>query len=131
MLNTLPRLLRQLVFITLTVLAAGCATIDLDYPRTESTAYTDTGGTRLGLAVSGHTGPHSGDSGFLPLVDGIDAFAARLLLAQRAERSIDAQYFLIHDDLVGHAFLEALMRAADRDGSSGACTINRSLSTTR
>ncbi len=112
--NTSLRRLRQLVVITLTVLAAGCATIDLDSPRTESTAYTDTGGTQLGRAVSEHRSSQPEESGFFPLVDGIDALAARLLLADRAERSIDAQYFLIHDDLAGHAFLEALMRAADR-----------------
>ena len=95
-------------------LLSGCATIDLDYPRTKSTAYTDTDDTQLGRAVSEHKSSQPGESGFFPLVDGIDALAARLFLADRAERSIDAQYFLIHDDLVGHAFLEALMRAADR-----------------
>ena len=110
----LHRLLRQHVFIALTVLVAGCATIDLDYPRTDSRAYTDTDDTQLGRAVSEHKSSHPEESGFFPLVDGIDALAARLLLAERAERSIDAQYFLIHDDRVGHAFLEALMRAADR-----------------
>jgi putative cardiolipin synthase len=112
--NMLHRLLRQHVFIALTVLVSGCATIDLDYPRTDSRAYTDTDDTQLGRAVSEHKSSQPEESGFFPLVDGIDALAARLLLADRAERSIDAQYFLIHDDLVGHAFLEALMRAADR-----------------
>ena len=35
-------------------------------------------------------------------------------MIKQAERSIDAQYFLIHDDLVGNVFLSALVQAADR-----------------
>ena len=45
---------------------------------------------------------------------GIDALAARLLLARRAERSIDVQYYLIKDEIVGRAFVQELLRAADR-----------------
>ena len=50
----------------------------------------------------------------LGLPDGIDALAARLLLAQYAERSIDLQYYLITNDAVGRALLDVLLRAADR-----------------
>ena len=46
--------------------------------------------------------------------NGIDALAARLILAERAERSIDLQYYLIKDDVVGREFMRALLRAADR-----------------
>jgi putative cardiolipin synthase len=46
--------------------------------------------------------------------DGIDSLALRLLMAERAERSIDAQYFLIHNDLVGNVFISALLQAANR-----------------
>jgi len=35
-------------------------------------------------------------------------------LAERAERSLDAQYYLIKNDIVGKAFINALLRAADR-----------------
>jgi putative cardiolipin synthase len=106
--------LRRIAYLTIALLASGCATVDRDYPRTESTALQNTEDTRLGRAVSTHSIAHPNESGFYVLADGIDALAARLLLADRAERSIDTQYFLIHDDLVGHAFLESLMRAADR-----------------
>ncbi len=57
---------------------------------------------------------HPDEAGFLPLVEGVEALAIRLLLAERAERSIDAQYFLIHDDVVGRLFIESLLLAADR-----------------
>ena len=39
----------------------------------------------------------------MPLADGVEALAVRLLLAEQAERSIDVQYFLTHDDVVRRA----------------------------
>jgi putative cardiolipin synthase len=44
----------------------------------------------------------------------VDALAARLILADRAERSIDAQYFIVEGDLVGTLFIDRLLAAADR-----------------
>jgi len=110
--NTLTRISILLLFMAG---LSGCASIDFDYPRTESTALTETAETTLGQknapAVAAHP---SNESGFHPLPDGIDALAARIYLAERAEKSIDLQYYLIKNDLVGRAFLHALMRAADR-----------------
>ena len=73
-----------------------------------------TANTRLGRALEGVADAHPGQAGFLAVPDGIDALAIRLLLAERAERSIDTQYFEIGDDLAGRLFIEALLRAADR-----------------
>ena len=39
---------------------------------------------------------------------------ARALLANGAERSIDAQYFLLQSDLIGRLFVDQLLKAADR-----------------
>jgi len=95
--------------------AAGCATIDYDYPRSESHHLTDTADTYLGRQIVPDVAEHPGHlSGFYPVNDGIDALAARLLLAGEAEKSIDVQYYLIKNDLVGRAFIRALLRAADR-----------------
>jgi len=57
---------------------------------------------------------HPGKSGFYPLVSGIDALAARVLLAERAKQRIDAQYYFVLPDLTGRLFLHALFRAAER-----------------
>ncbi len=73
-----------------------------------------TANTRLGRALEGAADSHPGQAGFLAVSDGIDALAIRLLLADRAERSIDTQYYEIGDDLAGLLFIEALLRAADR-----------------
>ena len=35
-------------------------------------------------------------------------------MAQIAERSIDTQYYLLHDDLTGRLFIDQLLKAADR-----------------
>jgi putative cardiolipin synthase len=110
---------RQNAFIALTailtlVLAAGCATLPKDFERPESYAYTDTANTSFGKAVSGRAAKHPGKSGFHLLGNGLDAFVARALLAHFAERSIDVQYYLYHDDLVGRLFTDQLLKAADR-----------------
>lgn len=103
-----------LVFAALAILP-GCASVDFNHPKPESRALTDTSDTDLGEQIKAAIGAQpDGYSGFVPLVSGIDALAARLLLAERAERSIDAQYYLLTDGVVGNAFLYALLRAADR-----------------
>ena len=66
--------------------------------------------TALGRAVA----RRPDESAIHPLEDGRDAFAARLLLVRAAEASIDAQYYIWHDDLTGLMLLEALREAADR-----------------
>ena len=106
--------LRHYCLVAIIALFGGCATVDFDYPKPASTAYTDTGDTYLGKQLLGLADQHPGEAGFYPMVDGIDALASRLLLAERAERTIDAQYYLIKNDIVSHAFINVLLRAADR-----------------
>jgi putative cardiolipin synthase len=43
-----------------------------------------------------------------------DAFAARVLLAASADKSLDAQYYIWHGDQVGYLLFEALLKAAER-----------------
>lgn len=106
--------LRLCCLVVIFVTLSGCATVDFDYPKPASSAYTDTDDTYLGKQLAGLADQHPGEAGFYPLADGIDALAARLLLAERAEQTLDAQYYLIKDDIVSHAFINVLLRAADR-----------------
>ena len=108
-----PPLGRALGLFSLVVCAA-CATIDFDAPREESVAYVDTQDTTLGRAIDELSHADPGESGFYVLPDGVDALATRLLLAAEAERSIDAQYYLIHDGVAARLFLQSLLEAADR-----------------
>jgi putative cardiolipin synthase len=95
-------------------LLGSCATIDFDRPKTTTTAFNDTQDTYFGQALAGLADAHPGQAGFYPLVDPVDSLAVRLLMAARAERSIDAQYYLITGDIVGYLFLGSLLEAADR-----------------
>jgi len=107
-------LFRRYCHVALVAALCGCATVDFDAPKSVTHAPTDTADTYLGKQLEGLAEQHSGMSGFFPLSDGIDALAARLLLAERAERTIDAQYYLVKSDTSSHAFIHSLLRAADR-----------------
>ena len=107
--------IRATTLIILLALSGGCASIDFDYPRTESHAFSETSDTYLGQHLTDLVASKPADqSGFYPLPDGVDALAARLLFIERAEKSVDVQYYLIKSDLVGNSFIHVLVRAADR-----------------
>ncbi len=93
---------------------AGCATGPIDFPRTDSFVDTDTQHTRFGREVAKWQQSHPGLSGFYPLVGGMDALGVRLALIDGAERTIDAQYFLMKSDAAGLLFVMKLLEAADR-----------------
>ena len=68
----------------------------------------------LARAMSRQGAGKKGLTGIAPLQGGAEAFAARILLADAAVSSIDAQYYIWHNDLTGYLLLDALRRAADR-----------------
>lgn len=82
--------------------------------RPLSVAAADTAATTLGRAIAPRVTQHPGRSGIRTLVDGHDAFAARMLLARAAERTLDVQYYIWHDDNSGRMLLAALHAAAER-----------------
>ncbi len=100
-------------FVLIAILS-GCSTLPKDFERTESHAFTDTIGTPLSRHRQDEMTAHPGRTGVLLLENGLDAFVARVVLAEKAERSIDAQYYLYHDDLTGRVFTYKLLEAADR-----------------
>jgi putative cardiolipin synthase len=93
---------------------AGCASLPDLGERTASSAVTDTADTRLGRAVAPQVAGHAGDSGIYPLERPQDAFVARIVLTRAAERSLDVQYYIWHDDTTGCLLLDELWRAAGR-----------------
>ena len=94
--------------------AGSCASIDVDAPRTPSLALADTDDTRLGREIQALPQVQAGQSGFDLIRDGIDALAVRLMMAERADLSLDVQYYLVHDDLTSQVIFRELLRAADR-----------------
>ncbi len=95
---------------------AGCATLPpgSDFPRPATNALTHPEETRLGRELAPQSAAHAGLSGFRLLPVGIDSFLLRMEMAQRAERTLDVQYFVIENDDTGRLLLEALLQAADR-----------------
>ena len=104
----------MMLLIEVGLILVGCATLPENVDRTISFAYTDTADTTVGQVVTKAAATHPDASGFHLLSNGLDAFVARAVLAHLAERSIDVQYYLYHDDLVGRLFTDLLLKAADR-----------------
>ncbi len=91
-----------------------CASLpsNIDTPKTY--ALQDTENTKFGRNAQLVTQGKPLDSGFVLLPNGLDAYTARIAIIRHAERSIDAQYYMIHHDLVGSLFAEQLVGAAER-----------------
>ena len=69
---------RIIVTAAMVLSMVGCASIDFDYPRTESHALTDTAETHLGKQIIPVVATKPEDqSGFYPMNDGIDALEHR------------------------------------------------------
>jgi len=104
----------SLTLALLTLLIVGCATVPYDTPKTFSTFNADTGDTHFGRHAADWAVAHGKQSGFFPIGQGMDALGARLRLLEKAEKSVDLQYFLMKDDTAGKVMLQALVTAADR-----------------
>jgi putative cardiolipin synthase len=104
------RLLAGVVVLAL----AACSSLPENVQRPESRALTDTGETLLAKQIEPLTAAHPGESGFLVISDGVEAFGARLRIVNMGQRSIDAQYYIWHNDLTGNVLYNHLLAAADR-----------------
>lgn len=104
-----------LPLLVLIVGLSGCASLPNEVHRSAS-SYTDRDGesSRIASRSTPYLRKHPGQSGFWLLGDGLDAFAARVLLAEAADRTIDVQYYLYHNDVTGRILTYRLLRAADR-----------------
>ena len=103
-----------LLIAMLTALLTGCGTLPPLEGRKPSSALEDTAGTRLGRALARDVAAHPAKTGIYVLDEARDAFAARGLLAEAADRSLDVQYYIWHGDQTGWLLFEALWRAAER-----------------
>ena len=57
---------------------------------------------------------HPDESGVAFLSEGLDAYAARAVVTRHAARSLDLQYYMWKDDLIGHLMAQELYQAAER-----------------
>jgi putative cardiolipin synthase len=97
------------------VLLSACSTtVNWNYQRTPSTAFAQPETTTIGALFQEAADQHPGLSGFSLLVQGQNAFIARLAMADLAEKTLDAQYYIWDGDTTGRILANRLMRAADR-----------------
>jgi len=92
----------------------GCSPVSFNQPRTVSHALYRPETTSLGRAVRAQAEHHPGTSGFYQLFSGEEALLARVFLIDRAEKTLDLQYFIFHPDLTGKYLLNRLVAAAER-----------------
>ncbi|WP_171212939.1 phospholipase D family protein [Ruegeria sp. HKCCA5426] len=107
-----PRLFGGL-FLCAVVLAA-CAKTQRTYEKTVTTSVSARPNSSLSQTAQRLGDPRDGRSGVKLISDGEEALVSRLLLASAAEQTIDAQYYLLHNDTTGHLFAASLLQAADR-----------------
>ena len=109
------RLLHTLPALLLPLLLVGCALPAMpERPASAALDAQQSAQTRLGRAIAPQLLLHPQLSGIYALVDPLEAFAARMLLARAAERSLDVQYYIWRGDQTGTLLLQALVDAAQR-----------------
>jgi cardiolipin synthase C len=105
---------RAVMVIVVALGVTGCASLPPLEGRIETHALANTGETRLARSVGPLVAAHPGKAGIHALPNPLDAFAARVLLAATAEKSLDVQYYIWRDDQTGYLLFDALWRAAER-----------------
>jgi cardiolipin synthase C len=98
----------------LAVALGGCATPRRDVPRTASTAFDQPEQTQLGAALQRQLADAGGRSGFHLVESGLQALSLRAGLAELSQRSLDLQYYALHDDTTTTLLMARILRAAHR-----------------
>ncbi|EIK97321.1 phospholipase D/transphosphatidylase [Pseudomonas sp. M47T1] len=92
-------------------LLAGCAT-EVGHRQPSQALPADQ--SAFGRSVQSQVAEHGGLSGFRLLPNGPEAFRARAELIRNAQKSLDLQYYIVHDGLSTRALVHELLKAADR-----------------
>jgi len=108
---------RSLTWMLLLVLPMGLGACAQLQPRAElpmELATPTSSSTTLDRTFATAEASHPGQSAFRLLVEGTEAFVARMQSARMAERSIDVQTYIWHADLTGRYLAWQLLESADR-----------------
>lgn len=114
--NAHPMRLAIFQALALIVLLSGCTTLREKYidARPPSYALSQAADSTLKkLAYTPHT-PTDTTSGFILVDSPLDALSSRLWLAEKAEKTLDVQYYIFRADNTGKLVISALLAAADR-----------------
>ncbi len=112
--STFSRFARLSLLSSALVLAA-CSTLPPYQPQpVEYAFHTPTDQTSLAQLVLPLREQYPELTGYHVLHDPLEALAARLHLIERAEKTLDLQYYIWDKDKIGKLALDAIIRAADR-----------------
>jgi len=100
--------------LTLLMAVGGCAQLAARPALPAQQAAQPGSTTRLDQLIALAEAARPGESAFRLLSDGPEAFALRAMSAQLAERSLDVQTYIWHDDLTGSFLGWLILDAADR-----------------
>ena len=108
------RWLRTLALVAVLPLLAHCASAPRLDGIVASYAVPPAAATALDRAVIGELGPDPVASSVRLVENNAEAYAYRASTAAAAERTLDAQYYIWHEDLTGRLLAGELLRAAER-----------------
>lgn len=114
---TVPRWLRLLCAAAAVIQSmTACATLPPPPPREARHAIADPQSTALGqrVAAAQSQAAARGLSGVRVVTSGSDALATLMTMADQAQRSLDLQYYLVHNEPSTRALLRHVRAAADR-----------------
>lgn len=96
------------------LLLQGCAALPSLEGRVASSAPAPHPDTRIARTIAPVAQGKAALTGVHALIDGRDAFAARMMMADAADHTLDVQYYIWRNDSTGLLLLEALRAAAER-----------------
>jgi cardiolipin synthase C len=97
------------------LIVSGCASLPRHVEKPRSVAFQNPGTTTLGQIVDkDEEGKGRNLSGIRLLSSGDEALASLIALADHAERTLDIQYYIIHEDESTRLLLQHVRHAADR-----------------
>jgi len=95
-------------------LLSACSSLRTSYVKPYSAAFSPAKGTPTAQYVAATTADHANQSGFRLLSNNSDALMSRVVLADKATKSIDLQYYIFDADPTGKLIAQRLLAAADR-----------------
>ncbi|WP_178081869.1 phospholipase D family protein [Pseudomonas sp. FW300-N1A1] len=100
-----------LLLVLLLTLMSGCASLDVAREPSQALPASE---SSFGRLIQAQAAAYQGRSGFRLLSDSGEAFSARAELIRQAQRSLDLQYYIVHDGISTRLLVNELLKAADR-----------------
>lgn len=104
---------KNILLVVIISLCYGCTTLPT-VERTPAYVLPEADNTRLARLTAEQAAGHPDASAIVLLDTGREAFTSRMALADAAEVSLDAQYYIWNADITGRLLADRLLRAAER-----------------